>query len=157
MMLRRIETQAALAETTERGKFGVRAVAQLSAHMGVLFDTMEMNFSWAINWPSGWAAMVMFSDKVSVPAHVLVRFLDKEAVLLNIETERYFGLDETGARMWQLATTAANIDAAYQALLSEYDVDGETLREHLSELLEKLAGNGLLTMTPSDVGTTAAI
>jgi len=101
--------------------------------------------------------MVMFSDKVIVPAHVLVRFLDKEAVLLNIETERYFGLDETGARMWQLATTAENIDAAYQTLLSEYDVDGETLREHLSELLEKLAYNGLLKMTPSDVGPASTI
>ena len=109
------------------------------------------------NWAGRWAAMVMFSDKVSVPAHVLVRFLDKEAVLLNIETERYFGLDETGARMWQLATTSANIDAAYQALLSEYDVDAEMLREHLNELLEKLAENGLLTMTPSDVGTAPTI
>ena len=101
--------------------------------------------------------MVMFNDKVSVPSHVLVRFLDKEAVLLNIETERYFGLDETGARMWQLATTAANIDAAYQALLREYDVDAQTLREHLSELLEKLAGNGLLIITSSDVGTASTI
>jgi hypothetical protein len=101
--------------------------------------------------------MVMFSDKVSVPGHVLVRFLDKEAVLLNIETERYFGLDETGARMWQLTTTAANIDAAYQALLNEYDVDAQTLREHLSELLEKLADNGLLTVTSSDVGTASTI
>jgi phosphoglycolate phosphatase-like HAD superfamily hydrolase len=101
--------------------------------------------------------MVMFSDKVSVPSHVLVRFLDKEAVLLNIETERYFGLDETGARMWQLATTEANIDAAYQALLSEYDVDAQTLREHLSELLEKLADNGLLIVTSSHVGTPSAI
>jgi hypothetical protein len=103
--------------------------------------------------------MVMFSDKVNVPAHVLMRFLDKEAVLLNIETERYFGLDETGARMWQLATTSKNIDAGYQALLNEYDVDAETLREHLSELLEKMAENGLLTMTPSpsNVGTPSAI
>src|ERR1700686_264529 len=101
--------------------------------------------------------MVLFSDKVSVPAHVLVRFLDKEAVLLNIETERYFGLDETGARMWQLATKAAKIEAAYQALMREYDVDAETLREHLSELLEKLADNGLLVMNSSDVGTASAI
>lgn len=101
--------------------------------------------------------MVMFSDKVSVPAHVLVRFLDKEAVLLNIETEHYFGLDETGARMWQLATTATDINAAYQALLDEYDVDPETLRKHFSELLEKLVINGLLTMTSSDVGTTSTI
>jgi hypothetical protein len=43
--------------------------------------------------------MVSLADRVTVPAHVLVRFLDKESVLLNIETERYFGLDETGTRM----------------------------------------------------------
>jgi Coenzyme PQQ synthesis protein D (PqqD) len=101
--------------------------------------------------------MVMFSDKVTVPGHVLVRFLDKEAVLLNIETERYFGLDETGARMWQLATTAENIDAAYQELLGEYDVDARTLREHLSELMDKLVENGLLTAISSDVGSASAI
>jgi hypothetical protein len=101
--------------------------------------------------------MVMFSDKVTVPGHVLVRFLDKEAVLLNIDTERYFGLDETGAQMWQLATTAENIGAAYQELLTEYDVDAQTLREHLSELLEKLVENGLLITTSSDVGSASAI
>jgi hypothetical protein len=101
--------------------------------------------------------MVMFSDKVTVPGHVLVRFLDKEAVLLNIETERYFGLDETGARMWQLATTAETIDAAYQELLTEYDVDAQTLREHLSELMDKLVENGLLITTSSDVGSASAI
>jgi hypothetical protein len=43
--------------------------------------------------------MVSLADRVTVPAHVLVRVLDKESVLLNIETERYFGLDETGTRM----------------------------------------------------------
>src|SRR3984893_1629595 len=101
--------------------------------------------------------MVMFGEKVSGPGHVLVRFLDKEAVLLNIETERYFGLDETGARIWQLATTAASVDAAYQALLNEYDVDAEQLRAHLSDLLEKLVDNGLLITTSSDVGTASSI
>jgi hypothetical protein len=103
------------------------------------------------------AVMVSFTDKISVPSHVLVRFLDKESVLLNLETERYFGLDETGTRMWQLATTAPNIEATYRQLLDEYDVDAETLRQNLTELLDKLADNGLLTMTPSDVGTTPAI
>jgi len=38
-------------------------------------------------------------------------FLDKESVLLNIETERYFGLDETGTRMWQLVTAAPKIES----------------------------------------------
>src|SRR5437762_10901062 len=44
-------------------------------------------------------AMVTLVDRVVVPQHVLVRFMDGESVLLNLETERYFGLDETGTRM----------------------------------------------------------
>jgi len=30
----------------------------------------------------------------ATPAHVLVRVLDRESVLLNLETEQYFGLDK---------------------------------------------------------------
>src|SRR5947208_2650767 len=88
--------------------------------------------------------MVSLADRVVVPSHVLVRFLDKESVLLNIDTERYFGLDETGTRMWQLATAAASIEMAYQQLLDEYDVAPELLRENLTDLLGRLVENGLL-------------
>ena len=104
--------------------------------------------------------MISFTDKVATPAHVLVRFLDKEAVLLNIETERYFGLDETATRMWQLTTVAPSIASAYQQLMDEYDVEDATLRENLIELLNKLADNGLLTVARSevaDVGTAPAV
>jgi hypothetical protein len=101
--------------------------------------------------------MISFRDKVSAPSHVLVRFMDKESVLLNIETERYFGLDETGTRMWQLSTSESSIESAYQQLLSEYDVDAETLRQNLGELLEKLTKNGLLTIIPSNVGADSTI
>jgi Coenzyme PQQ synthesis protein D (PqqD) len=101
--------------------------------------------------------MVSFMDRVVVPSHVLVRFLDKESVLLNIETERYFGLDETGTRMWQLVTAAPKIEVAYQQLLEEYDVQPEMLRENLTDLLARLVENGLLQVAPSDVGTAPAV
>lgn len=101
--------------------------------------------------------MVSLNDRVTVPAHVLIRFLDNESVLLNIETERYFGLDETGTRMWQLVTAAPKIEVAYQQLLDEYDVEGGLLRSNLTELLERLVENGLLEIAPSDVGTPAKI
>lgn len=99
--------------------------------------------------------MLSFADKVSVPKHVLVRFLDKESVLLNLETERYFGLDDTGTRMWQVVTSAPSIDAAYSQLTEEYDVFPETLRRDLSDLLERLVENGLLVT--EDVGTAPRI
>ena len=96
-------------------------------------------------------------ERAAVPAHVLVRLLDRESVLLNLDTERYFGLDETGTRMWQLLTTLPTIDAAYHELLAEFDVAPELLRANLTELLERLVENGLLQVLPADVGKAAAV
>jgi hypothetical protein len=101
--------------------------------------------------------MVSLADRAASPAHVLVRVLDRECVLLNLETERYFGLDETGTRMWQLATGSENLDAAYQELLAEFDVEPELLRSNFTELLSRLVDNGLLQVLPADVGTASTI
>ncbi|OLC94869.1 MAG: hypothetical protein AUH86_13455 [Acidobacteria bacterium 13_1_40CM_4_58_4] len=101
--------------------------------------------------------MLTFTDRGAVPAHVLVRFLDRESVLLNLETERYFGLDETATRMWQVVTGSQDIEAAYQELLAEYDVEPELLRTNLTDLLGQLVENGLLQVLAADVGKTAAL
>src|SRR5713226_4073942 len=106
---------------------------------------------------SGAVPMVSFADRAATPTHVLVRLLDRESVLLNLETEQYFGLDETGTRMWQFLTVSANIDAAYQELLAEFDVEPELLRSNLMELLSRLVDSGLLQVFPADVGTAPAI
>jgi hypothetical protein len=95
--------------------------------------------------------MFSFLDHVEVPNHVLVRFLGKETVLLNLEAECYYGLDETGTRMWQVFTTASNIDDAYVRLLTEFDADAELLRLDLSKLLEQLVEKGLLRIRPTRV------
>jgi hypothetical protein len=101
--------------------------------------------------------MVSFTDRAATPAHVLVRYLDKESVLLNLETEQYFGLDETGTRMWQLMTVSPCIDSAYQELLDEFDVEPELLRANLTDLLSRLMESGLLQVLPADVGTAPTI
>ena len=101
--------------------------------------------------------MLSFSDRVEVPKHVLVRFLEKESVFLNLETEHYYGLDETGTRMWQVVTAAPNIEDAYAQLLSEFDVEAELLRQNLSELLGQLIDIGLLRVHFADVESDPAI
>ena len=101
--------------------------------------------------------MLTFRDRAAAPAHVLMRILDRESVLLNLETERYFGLDETATRMWQLVAASQDIEAAYQELLAEYDVEPELLRTNLTDLLSQLVENGLLHVLPADVGKTAAL
>jgi hypothetical protein len=101
--------------------------------------------------------MILFADRATVPANVLIRFLDQESVLLNLNTERYFGLDSVATRMWQLLTSAPSIDAAYIQLIEEFDVDPQTLRSNLSELLNQLVENGLIATQPADVGTTSSV
>jgi hypothetical protein len=100
--------------------------------------------------------MMAFTDRVCVPAHVMVRILDNEAVFLNLETERYIGLDPTGTRMWQLLTAAPAIRAAFDQLLDEYDVTPELLQSDLAQFLSQLIDNGLLRVVSSDVEAAAA-
>jgi len=92
-----------------------------------------------------------------IPAHVLVRHLDGETVMLNLETEKYYGLDETGTRMWELVTDLPSIETAYGELAEEFEVEPEVLRNHLAELLGQLVENGLLKVLPADVETSPAI
>ena len=101
--------------------------------------------------------MISFADRATVPANVLIRFLDQESVLLNLNTERYFGLDSVGTRMWRLVTSAPTIDAAYFQLIEEFDVEPETLRANLSDLLDHLAEHGLIETQPADVGTPSTV
>ena len=101
--------------------------------------------------------MISFSERAVVPSHVLIRFLEQESVLLNLETERYFGLDAVGTRMWQLATAAPTVETALAQLVEEYDAARETLRTDLTNLLQHLVDNGLIAMQPADVGTTSPV
>ena len=101
--------------------------------------------------------MLTFANRAVVPAHVLIRHLDGESVLLNLETEKYFGLDSTGTRMWELVTNAPSIESAYGMLAREFEVEPETLRTHLAELLGQLVENGLLQVRPSDVESLPAV
>lgn len=87
---------------------------------------------------------VAFENRVQVPADVLLSELDGESVLLNLKTETYFGLDEVGTRMWTLATTSDSVQAAYDALKDEYEVEPDRLRNDLAALLDTLIEHGLL-------------
>jgi hypothetical protein len=59
--------------------------------------------------------------------------------------------------MWQVVTSAPTIEAAYCQLTDEFDVDPETLRSNLHDLLQHLVENGLIATQPADVGTTSSV
>lgn len=81
---------------------------------------------------------------VEIPSDVLFQELQGEAVLLNLQTERYYGLDPVGTRMWQLMTENGDVAAAFDQLSKEYEVAPDRLREDMAQLLAKLSELGLL-------------
>lgn len=90
---------------------------------------------------------ISFKDRVKVQDEVLISGLQGESVILNLNSERYFGLDEVGTRFLTLLSEADSIQTAYDALLEEYDVEPEVLRRDLTALLDELIDNGLVKVS----------
>lgn len=90
--------------------------------------------------------MIDFSSRVVVPEHTLARKLDDEMVLLELESETYFGLDSVGTDMWECLTSTDSIDEAYQALQTMYEVDPVQLRFDLETLVGRLVEAQLIEL-----------
>ena len=88
--------------------------------------------------------MATLSSTIKIPEDTLFRDLDGEAVILNTETGRYYGLDEVGTRIWTLLAEHGRVEPVYRALLEEYEVAEERLQQDLLDLIDKLASEGLL-------------
>ena len=87
---------------------------------------------------------ISFSTRVSVPDNVLYRQLEDESVILHLNKEVYYGLDDVGTRMWTVLAESETIQAAFDILADEYDIDPESLENDLTGLVEKLVDKGLL-------------
>ena len=81
---------------------------------------------------------------ITLSPQVIFQELDKEAILLDLNGEAYYGLDEVGMRLWQLLAENGDFDAAVAQMLTEYEADEETLRTELLELLEDMAQSDLV-------------
>lgn len=91
--------------------------------------------------------------KVRVAPSATVRSLpDGSAIVLDMESERYFGLDSVGSEMWEALTTKPSVADARTALLNEFAVDEERLDTDLLEFVQALQSRGLVVFVDDDSG-----
>jgi len=90
---------------------------------------------------------ISLSDRVTVPDDVLISNLQEESVILNLDSERYYGLDDVGTRFLSVLTSSESIETAYERLRDEYNVDPQILREDLLVLVEKLIDQGIIEIS----------
>lgn len=69
-----------------------------------------------------------------------------EIVLLDINAGTYYGLNEVGARVWQVIQQRRRIDEIHTLLLDEYEVDPARCKEDLIQLLQSLHARHLIRL-----------
>ena len=78
------------------------------------------------------------------PEHVLYQEVEGESVLLDLETETYFGVNGVGTRIWQLLMQGRKLPDAVAQIASEYAVDVAMVRRDADLFVGDLIAAGLL-------------
>lgn len=91
--------------------------------------------------------MATLTSRVKVNDDVLFQELQGEAVLLNLKSGVYFGLDPVGTRIWQLFAEHEVLSEVAQAIVTEYDVAEDRCSEDLLKLVDDLEKQELVTLS----------
>ena len=90
--------------------------------------------------------MLTLDTPVRIAENVLFTGVDQEAVLLNTRSNKYFGLNDVGARFWD-ELSKSTLRHAYQVLCVEYAINPRRLEKDLLELTNLLVLHGLLEIS----------
>lgn len=69
---------------------------------------------------------------------VVARRVDQEVVLVNLQSNRIFALNSTGARFWELLAGGAARTEIENALAEEFEASPEEIRASIDALVEEL-------------------
>lgn len=77
--------------------------------------------------------------------NVIFRRLDGEIVLFHLDTDRFYELNGTAARFWELLNQGKDVAQIRDQLQTEYAVEAEDLAGEAAELVDSLKRENLIT------------
>ncbi len=89
------------------------------------------------------AGVLTLDSRVRIEEEVVYRDLEGEAVVLNLKTGRYFGLDPVGTRIWQLLPDHS-LREILRLLVAEYEAGERQIGEDMLRLMEELRDKQLV-------------
>lgn len=87
---------------------------------------------------------VTLSQRFSRSPDVLAQAVGDETVLLDLASEKYFGLNPVGSRIWELLGQQATLNDVLRQLCTEFDAPAERIQSDLLALTQALLDAGLL-------------
>ena len=84
---------------------------------------------------------------LTISPEVLSQTVANEAVLLDLKSEKYFGLNTVGLRVWELLQETGDANAIRTRMLKEFEVSEKELDQDLNDLFTRLLAAGLVQET----------
>ena len=86
-------------------------------------------------------------SRIRINDDVLWQQLQGEAVLLNLKTGVYFGLNPIGTRVWDLLAEHGTVREVVDAIVGEYEVATQTCTDDVLALIADMQKHALVTVT----------
>ena len=84
------------------------------------------------------------NQKIVRKEEVLASNLEDELVMMNLESDSYYGMNAVGSRIWELLERPLALAELYALLQEEFDVDGETCQRDVLPFIQKIIDEKLL-------------
>lgn len=91
--------------------------------------------------------MKLIEKKFKISENAIVQEMGDGIVILNLNTERFYELNEVGKRFWELLTDHQDYLAALNILQDEYEVSAEQLQDDMTRLIEDLIKSELIIIS----------
>lgn len=87
---------------------------------------------------------IHLDQSVVVNPAVFAAALDRNAVLMDVQSGRYFEFDAIGTDIWTRIAQPRQVDALCADLAADYDASIDTIRASVLTFLAQLADKGLI-------------
>jgi hypothetical protein len=77
-------------------------------------------------------------------ASVLTAEVDKQIVMMDVESGRYLGLDDIGSVIWQRLETPRSFGELIDGLVADYDADRSVIADDVRTLLLDMAAHDVV-------------
>jgi Coenzyme PQQ synthesis protein D (PqqD) len=83
-------------------------------------------------------------QSLKVNPDVLFQRLENDAVLLHMKTDRFYNLNRTGTRFWELLSEGHELVHIQEQMLREFDVEPAALEKEIKDMIASLEKEDLV-------------
>lgn len=86
----------------------------------------------------------MAGQQINLSRNVLMQKVADEAVLLDLDSQNYFGLDPVATLIWEALSERVPLDDIIDRIVAAFEIDAGTARRDLDDFLRQLRDDELI-------------